>query len=353
MTAYLPPRPDLGHIKREAKSLLKSHQLGDVAVCPILRHLHRFDNMPDAEIMASQLKLNEVQFALALEYGFSSWNALKHHVISIAGDRSPGMESKEIMHYVDAGADFYLRMIADADHMEILDNGIYEMMRSRGGVNDLCVVYNIRLDHLSDEGIKQAMQEIKDLNVHTWWPSFSERVLDVIYGKDRKPESIFSDEELYGIMLSEEMSNYPVHPDSIMISRVRSQEEFQVWCDLDNLVEHGGNIHMHPQNHYHLINNGKLRCYLGYVDNKPVTTSAILNNVGVASLEFTVTLPEYRQKGYAKAVCQFALNDAFRDGIKTISIRAIGNARMLGRSLGFRYEAPIGSIWNPHKMISD
>ncbi|MCE5323771.1 hypothetical protein LLG46_10720 [bacterium] len=80
MTTNLPPRPDLGHLKRQAKSLLKSHQHGDGAACPILRQLYRFANSTDTQILASDVKLNEVQFALALDYGFSSWNAMKHHV---------------------------------------------------------------------------------------------------------------------------------------------------------------------------------------------------------------------------------------------------------------------------------
>jgi GNAT superfamily N-acetyltransferase len=99
-----------------------------------------------------------------------------------------------------------------------------------------------------------------------------------------------------------------------------------------------------------LLTNGKLRCYLGYVDNIPVTTAAILNNDGIASLEFTVTLPEYRQKGLAKAVCRFALDDAFKAGVQSVSIRSFGIARQLGKSLGFRYIDPTG-VWNttPHE----
>lgn len=88
MTTSLPLRPDLDHLKRQAKNLLKSHQRGDTGACPILRQLYRFSNASDAHILASELKLNEAQFALALDYGFSSWSALKHHVeqVSITGD---------------------------------------------------------------------------------------------------------------------------------------------------------------------------------------------------------------------------------------------------------------------------
>lgn len=88
MTTTLSPRPDLGHLKRQAKNLLKAHQRGDTGACPVLRQLYRFSQSSDSEMLAAEVKLNEVQFALALDYGFSSWNSLKHHVehLAITGD---------------------------------------------------------------------------------------------------------------------------------------------------------------------------------------------------------------------------------------------------------------------------
>ncbi|HET6453601.1 MAG TPA: hypothetical protein VFI02_04300, partial [Armatimonadota bacterium] len=86
MTTSLPAQPDLGHLKRQAKSLLKAHQQGDANACSILRQLHRFSHSSDADILTSELRLNEAQFVLALDYGFSSWNALKHHVEGINSD---------------------------------------------------------------------------------------------------------------------------------------------------------------------------------------------------------------------------------------------------------------------------
>jgi len=84
MTTNLPARPDLGHLKRQAKNLLKVHQRGDADACLIFRRLNRFNHASDAHILASEVKLNEVQFALALDYGFSSWDSLKRHVEQLA-----------------------------------------------------------------------------------------------------------------------------------------------------------------------------------------------------------------------------------------------------------------------------
>jgi hypothetical protein len=42
----------------------------------VLRHLHQFRGKPDELILAAPLKLSAVQFALAMEYGFTSWPRL-------------------------------------------------------------------------------------------------------------------------------------------------------------------------------------------------------------------------------------------------------------------------------------
>ncbi len=80
MTTLLPLQPDLAQLKRQAKELLRAHHHGDPTACPSLRTLRQFATASDAEILAAGLKLHDVQFALALGYGFSSWERLKHHI---------------------------------------------------------------------------------------------------------------------------------------------------------------------------------------------------------------------------------------------------------------------------------
>ena len=80
MTNALPLRADLAQLKRQAKELLRAHQQGDTAICPSLRTLRQFATASDAEILAAPVKLHDVQFAIALRYGFSSWDALKQYI---------------------------------------------------------------------------------------------------------------------------------------------------------------------------------------------------------------------------------------------------------------------------------
>jgi hypothetical protein len=80
MTKSLPARPNLENLKKQAKSLLKSHDSGDPTVCAVLRRLHRFSLVSDREILTSKLSLADAHYALAMDYDFTSWNALKEFV---------------------------------------------------------------------------------------------------------------------------------------------------------------------------------------------------------------------------------------------------------------------------------
>ena len=82
MTRPLPPRPNLTQLKHQAKDLLGAHARGEAGVCATLRGLRRFAKTSDENILAADLALHEAQYALAIQYGFSSWDALKKHVES-------------------------------------------------------------------------------------------------------------------------------------------------------------------------------------------------------------------------------------------------------------------------------
>jgi len=99
MTRFLPPHPNLEHLKHEAKALHKAHQQRQPDVCPVLRHVHRFSQASDDHIFAAHVSLTECQFALAQEYGFTSWQALRRTVqqFNIGDDYQPDAGSNMLM----------------------------------------------------------------------------------------------------------------------------------------------------------------------------------------------------------------------------------------------------------------
>ena len=86
--ATLPASPDLAQQRKRAKDLLKSVRAGDAAALARLRYNHpRFAAASDSDLRAA--KLHDAQWAIAREYGFSSWIKLKTHIDEITGTRRP------------------------------------------------------------------------------------------------------------------------------------------------------------------------------------------------------------------------------------------------------------------------
>ncbi len=79
----IPPRPDLGHLKKQAKTLLSSYRQGDVAAIAQFRaHLPAAAARSDAAIAAMDLRLHDAQSCIAREYGFVSWPDLQGFVLA-------------------------------------------------------------------------------------------------------------------------------------------------------------------------------------------------------------------------------------------------------------------------------
>src|SRR5260221_10501260 len=94
MSAELPPRPNLEHLKKQAKALLEKFRRGDTAAVGKFRALNK----------ASSPKLADAQRLIAREYGFSSWAKLKAHVESVADENGDPMDLiKRAFHNQDAG----------------------------------------------------------------------------------------------------------------------------------------------------------------------------------------------------------------------------------------------------------
>jgi ankyrin repeat protein len=107
----LPARPNLEHLKKQAKSLLDAAKARDAEA------LRRFGVLPALsgrsldEIAASDLALHDAQSAIAREHGFASWNALREEVESRTLRFDPAPESQRIDEHIiesarqgDAGA---------------------------------------------------------------------------------------------------------------------------------------------------------------------------------------------------------------------------------------------------------
>jgi ankyrin repeat protein len=80
MSRELPVNPNLEHLKKQAKELLRSFQQGDAAA------LERFRFLP---AFSAGANLSGAQHVIAREYGFASWPKLKEHVETAASALDP------------------------------------------------------------------------------------------------------------------------------------------------------------------------------------------------------------------------------------------------------------------------
>src|SRR6185437_13482771 len=106
----LPSRPNLEHLKTQAKDLLTLCRQGDAGALGRIREsLPVARGKSDAEIVGLGLRLRDMQSCLAREYGFSSWTDLKSFVEASTALRAQGP------HDTGAAVVAWLRLVYAAD----------------------------------------------------------------------------------------------------------------------------------------------------------------------------------------------------------------------------------------------
>lgn len=82
MAASLPRHPHVGHLKKQAKRLLAAQQSGVPACGPLFRRIRRYSRLNDEELFQAPITLGEARLALAMHYGFASWQEMVEEVRS-------------------------------------------------------------------------------------------------------------------------------------------------------------------------------------------------------------------------------------------------------------------------------
>lgn len=96
----LPKYPDIDHLKRQAKALLRDAKAADAAALVRMRVLPAFMRASTDELARTSFALHDAQSVVAREYGFPSWKALSQHVEELTLD--PDSAARE---FVEAATD--------------------------------------------------------------------------------------------------------------------------------------------------------------------------------------------------------------------------------------------------------
>jgi len=96
--------PSLKQLKKQSKELLSAHQSGNHECCRILKQLKKFSEVSDKQILESKVALHDVQYAMAIDYGFKSWGKLKKFVLqSKLHSGGPHDEIAEVLKAIPSG----------------------------------------------------------------------------------------------------------------------------------------------------------------------------------------------------------------------------------------------------------
>lgn len=81
MARHLPARPNLDHLRKQAKTLLAQLERGDVAAATtFIEYLPAAKTLTPARVRSVGFRLADAQSAIARQSGFASWPALARHV---------------------------------------------------------------------------------------------------------------------------------------------------------------------------------------------------------------------------------------------------------------------------------
>jgi hypothetical protein len=105
MTSTLPASPNLDHLKKQAKDLLRDARAGEAAALQrFIETLPAAHGLPLATLAQRDLVLSDAQSVLAREYGFKSWVELTRYVEWKRADRADRLNSWLKLVYEDGGA---------------------------------------------------------------------------------------------------------------------------------------------------------------------------------------------------------------------------------------------------------
>ncbi len=81
MNSKLPQRPNLDHLRRQAKTLLADIEAGDKdALATLHEHLPAAQGMRTSQVRQAGFRLANAQSAIARQTGFAGWPQLARHI---------------------------------------------------------------------------------------------------------------------------------------------------------------------------------------------------------------------------------------------------------------------------------
>lgn len=246
------------------------------------------------------------------------------------------MNARDILRHIDEGANHFLRTLAAVPHMTCMDAGGFTVIRPKEGQEGIFFVCGLQLEGCTPSQWRDIIARAKATGLPVWFPLLStDEQFTCFFGRERiNGAPLAADDEVYMALFPHELTAVSLAPP---VFRAKDAAAFADCAAVVNAVLSDGRPDLHPTHHLPLMKNGQLHAYVLYFEGTPVSAAVTMCKDGVASLEFVATLPTFRCRGYAEAVCRQAVQDALNRGARLVTVRAVNAAvARLYERLGFR-----------------
>lgn len=246
------------------------------------------------------------------------------------------MNARDVLRHIDEGANHFLRTLADAPHMTCTEAEGFTVIRPQEGQEGVSFVCDLQLEGCTPDQWRDIIARAKATGLPVWFSLLStDEQFACFFGQERLHGApLAADDEVYMALFPHELTDTSLpHP----VVRVEDAASFADCAAVINTVLSDGRPDLHPIHHLPLMESERIRAHVLYCDGQPVSAAVTMAKDGAVSLEFVATLPGFRQRGYAMAVCHQAVHDALACDARLITVRAVNAAAArLYERLGFQ-----------------
>lgn len=182
---------------------------------------------------------------------------------------------------------------------------------------------------------------------HVWQPSTPPSLGDLLVSHGL---AFNDDEPGMAVALDQHGPQLSPEPAGLRIEPVRTEADVADWVDtwLFPVPEVYRPLYHEVLRQRALVADAPWRYFLGRLDGRPVATSERFSAGGVASVQYVVTLPDMRRRGFGAAMTRAALDDARAQGCHTAVLTASPDGVGIYRRLGFQTYCRIRRYeWEP------
>ena len=173
-SSSLPARPNLEHLRKQAKDLLKAYRTGEsTALLRFRKFLPRLANAADEHLAEVSLSLRDAQRVIAAEYGFDGWTQLKDHLDELTPSKMIEMTIDRIqMHPVSGQRVLVLKQKQADTYLPILIGPVEAdsiALKLEGQQLPRPLTHDLIESMIGDLGARVSRVVVSDIRDHTFF----------------------------------------------------------------------------------------------------------------------------------------------------------------------------------------